>query len=182
MMHSLRRRFSMMRGVNMRKMRNIKTSTLPFIVVRHPFERLVSTFQNKMVDKFNRSTLVKDFHKVFEKINFPNFVKFVLQSSEVNCRNLKHCKLDPHLLPYTVNCAPCNVDYRAVVKLENLAQDLLFIGQMVEVQFEMVVNLNPSSGETSELAKEYFSQIHQQDVEKLNQLYKFDFELFDYDP
>ena len=68
------------------------------------------------------------------------------------------------------------------MKLENLAQDLLFIGQMVGVQFEMVVNLNPSSGETSELAREYFSQIHQQDVEKLNQLYKFDFELFDYDP
>ena len=97
-------------------------------------------------------------------------------------RKLKNCKLDPHLLPYNVNCAPCNVDYKVVVKLENLAQDLPFVGEMAGVQFEMVANLNPSSGKTSELAKEYFSQIHQQDVEKLNQLYKFDFELFDYDP
>ena len=68
------------------------------------------------------------------------------------------------------------------MKLENLAQDLLFIGQMAGVQFEKVVTLNPSSGETSELAKEYFSQIHKQDVEKLYQFYKFDFDLFDYDP
>merc|ERR1712179_33874 len=135
-----------------------------------------------MVDKFNRSTLVRDFYKVFEKVNFPNFVKFVLQSSEVHCRKLEKCKLDPHLIPYNVNCAPCNVDYRVVVKLENLAQDLPFVGEMAGVQFEMVANLNPSSGKTSELAKEYFSLIHQQDVEKLNQLYKFDFELFDYDP
>ena len=55
---------------------------------------------------------------------------------------MKKCKLDPHLLPYTVNCAPCNVDYKAVVKLENLTQDLLFIGQMAGVHFENVVTLN----------------------------------------
>merc|ERR1712179_226599 len=124
MLRSLRRRFSARRGMDMR---NITTSTVPFIIVRHPFERLVSTFQNKMVDKINGRILLRDFHKVFRKINFPNFVKFVLQASEVNCRTLKHCNVDSHLLPYTVNCAPCNVDYRAVVKLENLAQDLLFI-------------------------------------------------------
>ena len=95
---------------------------------------------------------------------------------------MKKCKLDPHLLPYTVNCAPCNVDYKAVVKLENLEQDLLFLGQMAGVQFEKVVTLNPSSGDTSDLAMEYFSQIYKDDVEKLYELYKFDFELFDYDP
>ena len=72
---------------------------------------------------------------------------------------MKKCKLDPHLLPYTVNCAPCNVDYKAVVKLENLEQDLLFLGQMAGVQFENVVTLKPSIGGTSELDMEYFSQI-----------------------
>ena len=93
-----------------------------------------------------------------------------------------NCKLDPHLLPYVVHCAPCNVNYKAVVKLENLAQDLHFIGQMAGVQFDKVVALNPSSGETSELAMEYFSLIHKEDVERLYELYKFDFEMFDYDP
>ena len=95
---------------------------------------------------------------------------------------MKNCRLDSHLLPYIANCAPCNVDYKAVVKLENMAQDLLFIGQMAGVHFEKVGILNPSSGETSELAMEYFSLIHKEDVERLYELYKFDFEMFDYDP
>jgi hypothetical protein len=68
-----------------------------------------------------------------------------------------------------------------VGKLENMQEDIHFIGQMAGVELESIVT-NPSSGNTSELAREYFSQLYKDDVEKLYQLYKMDFEMFGYSP
>ena len=93
-----------------------------------------------------------------------------------------NCWMDAHWIPYIANCALCNIEYTAVAKLENIQEDLQFIGQMAGIEFEMI-QINPSSGgSTSELAREYFSQLKKDDVKKLYELYKIDFLMFGYSP
>ena len=97
-------------------------------------------------------------------------------------RTMAHCWMDDHWIPYIANCALCNIEYSAVAKLENIQEDLQFIGQMAGIEFEMI-QINPSSGgSTSELAREYFSQLKKDDVKKLYELYKIDFLMFGYSP
>ena len=96
-------------------------------------------------------------------------------------RTLSTCSFNRHWLPYIKSCALCNFDYTAVGKLETMQQDLLFIGQMAGTELVKNVSTNPSSGgSTSQLAKEYFSQVDRGDVIKLYQLYKIDFDMFGY--
>ena len=70
-----------------------------------------------------------------------------------------------------------------MARLENLSQDLAFIGQIAGMEFENIAVRNPSrSGNSSDVAMEYFSEVTKQDVEKLYELYKIDFQLFGYSP
>ena len=97
-------------------------------------------------------------------------------------RTMANCTFNPHWLPFVTKCSLCSFDYTAVGKLENMQEDIHFIGQMAGVELESI-STNPSSGgSTSELAREYFSQLDKDDVEKLYQLYKMDFEMFGYSP
>ena len=93
------------------------------------------------------------------------------------------CDVDLHWIPYTATCAPCSIDYMAVARLENLSQDLAYIGQLAGIEFENIETKNPSrGGSSSELAMEYFSEVYKEDVERLYHLYKIDFQLFGYSP
>jgi len=57
-------------------------------MVRHPFERLVSAFQDKMVDGTDPSYFnVRNY--IIEKygeVTFPNFVNMILHKSISKCR------------------------------------------------------------------------------------------------
>ena len=98
-------------------------------------------------------------------------------------RDLRDCDVDLHWIPYTATCAPCSIEYTAVARLENLSQDLAYIGQLAGMEFENIEVKNPSrGGSSSDLAIEYFREVKKEDVEKLYQLYKIDFQLFGYSP
>ena len=99
----------------------------------------------------------------------------------ISNRTMAECHFNHHWLPYVTSCSLCTFEYSAVGRLENMQDDLLFIGQMAGVQFKNNVS-HSSSGSTSQLAREYFSQVDEDDVEQLYQLYKIDFEMFGYSP
>jgi hypothetical protein len=99
----------------------------------------------------------------------------------ISYRTMAECHFNHHWLPYVTSCSLCTFEYSAVGRLENMQDDLLFIGQMAGVQFKNNVS-HSSSGSTSQLAREYFSQVDEDDVEQLYQLYKIDFEMFGYSP
>ena len=88
---------------------------------------------------------------------------------------------------------PCNISYTAVVKLETLKQDAdwLFpkLGlQRLRAAWDSVaggrVHSGPggAGGRTSDqLASTYYGQLARQQVTRLYNKYKVDFEMFDYD-
>ena len=97
-------------------------------------------------------------------------------------RSMASCMFNAHWLPYVSKCSLCSFDFTAVGKLENMQEDIHFIGKVAGVELESIVTNPSSGGSTSELARKYFSQLDKEDVEKLFQLYKMDFEMFGYSP
>ena len=97
-------------------------------------------------------------------------------------RSLSACNVDTHWLPLIARCGHCSIPYNVVGKLETIQQDLFFIGRMVGVNFSDSA-VNPSSGgDTSSLAREYFSMLDKKIIKQLYNSYRMDFELFGYSP
>ena len=84
-----------------------------------------------------------------------------------------------------------------IAKTEELAEDMRYIGQMAGVNLTsqtgddiwgervpliLIVVKNPSSGRTSssDLTRRYFSSLDEKAVRDLEEVYKVDFEMFNY--
>ena len=157
-------------------------STVSFSMVRHPFERLVSAYQDKIVDNSDASythiapTLQRDYGEV----SFPAFAQYVLDTAKHMCRPPPaRCHLDVHWRPFYARCAFCSTHYKVIAKAETFSEDLKQIGRMAGLHFPTLVT-HHSSGDTSELAAGYFRQTPVDLVKQLAELYKPDLAMFGY--
>jgi len=165
------------------ELRTLAQSVITFSVVRHPFERLVSAYQDKVVDVSDTSyTMVRyNLQRRYGKVSFYNFARQILHHSRHNCRSILSCHMDVHWEPYTARCGYCSIQYSVIAQLETFQEDLHYIGRLAGVTFSQIVT-HHSSGNTTSLAREYFRQMDRHTVWKLYQLYQIDFELFGYSP
>jgi hypothetical protein len=176
-----------------------------FVFVRHPFERLVSAYNDKFFGRrdpdyleslfyhekpvevllkasfnkflFNRATTANF------KVTFEKFARFVIY--EIQNRIVSHGSY--HWMPYTDFCGLCLVNYDFVGKLETLGTDLELLSRRVPANlnltlfkdiFESKKNSSPSkSEETSKLS---FSSLPKSLIRELFEAYKMDFLLGDY--
>lgn len=106
-------------------------NSISFLIVRDPFERLLSAYRNKFEEGKNSfykvigDTIVKRFRNHQKKSekdspNFPTFeefLKFIVQSYKNNKA------LDEHWCPYWKFCTPCTINYTLVLKLDTLKRD-----------------------------------------------------------
>ena len=116
---------------------------MSFSIVRHPFERLASAYQNKFVDCNN--SICKKYAKNLEvhygENSFGKFVQMILDQSEKNCQQLNNCKLDNHWKPFISRCAYCDVRYSVIAKAETIEEDQKYIGHMANVTFQQTGNI-----------------------------------------
>jgi len=103
------------------------TQYFTFMVVRHPFVRLVSAYRDKLetLTQYNVRYHIKDGPRMTERRvhnssvadspTFPEFVDYLLRTPP----NL----MDKHWAPYSKLCLPCNISYSAILKLETLQED-----------------------------------------------------------
>ena len=92
-----------------------------FMVVRHPLDRLVSSYNDKVAlgSTFEIRKRVVDFSVKNHLTSEPDlgaFFKYIIKTK---------ANMDRHWAPATDICDPCNVKYDKIVKLETQAQDLL---------------------------------------------------------
>ncbi len=159
-----------------------------FAFVRHPFERLVSGFEDKLV--YNRPAGY--YNKLSDKLdsNFTLFVDYLLEQMDNmtsrGCVMTKgRCMTDQHFSPYYSWCGYCDVDYDAIGKAETFSEDLRYV--VIKSGLEGVVDgddfgLKVHSVKHKEnRAKEYFAQLTEDKRQRLYEYFKLDFELFDYD-
>jgi len=165
-------------------LRMLAKSTTSFSMVRHPFERLVSAYQDKLVDGADPSyfRVKKHIMEKYGEVTFPNFIRMILYKSRTKCESMSTCRLDKHWKPFISRCAYCDIPYRVIAKAETFEEDQQYIGQLAGVQLEHVETHHSSGGSTRDLAKRYFQQLDRRTVDRLYALYQVDFEMFGYSP
>ena len=81
----------------------------------------------------------------------------------------------------------CQINYDIIGKMESFSMDSKYIMDKTgmnstKVKLEEKNNVSSGTGEsTEELTKKMFAKISNELIEKLFELYKFDFEMFDYE-
>ncbi|XP_075726733.1 carbohydrate sulfotransferase 11-like [Rhipicephalus microplus] len=160
---------------------HVVTNYTRVIIVRHPFERLVSAYVNKVRTSRPKLSAVKHLYKGGFSGRGPNgtytfaeFVKIIL--------NMPVQKWDSHWAPYTTRCRPCTMRYNLIVKVETLDRDLQFLLPIIGLAGWSFPKMNAKEAYngTDEGSKEYFAELTRQQVLQLYAIYMYDFEFFGY--
>lgn len=166
-----------------------------FMVVRNPFARLISAYENKLafdtdqsrfyqenvgthiVRKFRKNPSKKSL-KLGNDVTFNEFLRFLLEDNE-----LVH-RYDPHWWLYQGTCLPCRYGYDYIAKLETLDRDLDFLmdkigsGKPNKLKFP---HFNVHKGKTDQLKiTKYYKNVPKHLVNGLLSLYDIDTKMFGY--
>ncbi|XP_068162473.1 carbohydrate sulfotransferase 11-like isoform X2 [Antennarius striatus] len=166
-------------------------SYLKFIFVREPFERLVSAYLNKFTRPYNTA-----FHKLYgTKIirrHRPDAgLKALEKGNNVTFREFVQYLVDPKTQqeePFNEHwervhslCHPCLIHYDLVGKYETLQPDAQTVLKLAGIEGTLQF---PTSSKTtridSNIAAGFFNQISPDHQERLFNLYRMDFLLFNY--
>ncbi|XP_021928309.1 carbohydrate sulfotransferase 11-like isoform X1 [Zootermopsis nevadensis] len=188
-------------------------STLKLMVVRHPFERLLSAYRDKLentrigseqgtahfylkygsriVAKFRQGgngtrtqSLLKPGQYLWdpqlpEPAGFePTFKEFVRYLIDVDVILYS----DDHWIPFYLFCTPCLLNYDIISKVETMLRDQVYVIRAAGLQGLIRPRWKHKtySEDGKETSRRYFSQLSKQEVKRLYEKYKLDFELFDY--
>ena len=160
------------------------------MVVRHPFERLLSAYRDKLEDhrrgvqhgtlhyyrKYGRR-IVSHYRKSNSSRVEPTFEEFVDYLIDTDLA----LYADDHWIPFYLFCTPCLVDYDLIVHFETLDEDFLLLLRQLNVEEGPSWKHMTLGGASSEVAHSYFSQLTKAKVEELFEKYRLDFKLFGYD-
>ncbi|CAD1474255.1 unnamed protein product, partial [Heterotrigona itama] len=193
--------------LNPRKLMQALRSTKKLLVVRHPFERLLSAYRDKLENSVaGREHGTLHFYrkygsKIVEKYRKTNFIPpeeyLVIRRKDVPqpkgieptfrefVQYLIHTDLanygDDHWMPYYLYCTPCLLDYDIIAKVETLWQDQIYTIRKLHLQDTIEPRWRHSGGYENP-SKIYFGQLNKDLIQKLYEKFKLDFELFDYSP
>nr|XP_024215997.1 carbohydrate sulfotransferase 11-like [Halyomorpha halys] len=158
------------------------------ICVRHPFDRILSAYRDKLESRdrapqhgtlhyYKRwGSKIRNKFRTSGKIEptFEEFVKFLIQTDLL-------AYSDDHWIPYNAYCTPCLLRYDYIAKVETLTEDQLFFINSQKLGSWISPSKHHSSKKiSSTVARDYFSQLTKDQVNNLYQKYRLDFEMFDY--
>lgn len=183
---------------------------LKFMIVRHPFERLVSAYRDKLENtNIGQEHGVEHFYKKYgrkivekyrpagqglpavrysQDMDDPSIPapKGVEPTFEEFVKYLSETDLvyyaDDHWMPYYLYCTPCLLDYDVIAKFETLERDQNY----VVLKKRLGNRIKPTwkhltkGVKTSDTVRKYFATITKKDLMALYEKYRIDFELFDY--
>ena len=157
-----------------------RTPALTFSFVRHPFDRLVSAYTDKVLGHASGANLSSLAGK-----SFPEFIDHVLQDAR-RCGSNPACHVNNHWRPQYMECLHCDFDYDVVGKVETFADDVKYIVIKQNLTHLIPVNVTTLKTHASkDIAQKhrtmnYFCQLTKGQIRSLCDFYKLDFELFDY--
>ncbi|XP_043471725.1 carbohydrate sulfotransferase 11-like isoform X2 [Leptopilina heterotoma] len=180
---------------------NQNNNTFKFLIVRHPFERLVSSYRDRIEDntKFTAQAWIyvskifyltrpKLFHSnsttggTLEKIFFndrrlklvPTFQEFVTYLIQESSDNYDH-----HWNQYYKHCSLCEINYNFILKLDNNSpKEIEYISSKLNLPKETLIN-HQATTDFHRTCK-YFKKLSCETILQLYEKYKIDFEMFDY--
>merc|ERR1712127_1111659 len=170
------------------------TKYFKFMVVRHPFVRLVSAFRDKLerMTEYNVRYHAKDAVRMTERRynstvadspTFPEFADYLVRTPP----NL----MDKHWAPYSKLCLPCNISYDAILKLETIKEDADWLFPHLNLthlrpDWDQVAHVHAGPGgeggqDSDTLARNYYGRLARQTIVRLYNKYSVDFRMFGYD-
>uniref|UniRef100_A0A182PK89 Carbohydrate sulfotransferase n=1 Tax=Anopheles epiroticus TaxID=199890 RepID=A0A182PK89_9DIPT len=162
-------------------------NTYSFIVVRDPFERLISAYEERLLGQIHpyfknlSHQIYKRYHDDGQEFGIPSFQDFARYVVD-QFRNKKPSDL--HWRPINDLCTPCLARYDSIMKMETFAQDLEYLKNRTHLHEKIKsVQMNHSRRDPiKRLIEKYYSQLTKQQFDDLYDIYKIDFELFQYSP
>lgn len=161
---------------------------MKFTFVRHPFERLISAYNNKLVEdnsfyrlnygrKIIRRYRMNPSERSLElgdDVRFDEFVQYVIDEWKTGQL------MDVHWRPMADLCTPCYVHYDVIGKFETLKQDADFVLNSInQTRVHEFPRFHPAISKSS--TKLYADQLTEEQLNSIFfHVYKYDFELFDY--
>ncbi|XP_052893559.1 carbohydrate sulfotransferase 11 [Anopheles moucheti] len=174
------------------KLQEAINESISFIIVRHPFERLVSAYKDKIQYALPNSHHHKLGNRIIQKyrktvngkpsslLKYPTFSEFV--NYLLDEIKHPHFEIDMHWVPVTHFCTPCFFHYDVIAKFETLEEDqnyLISIGHLDSVIKPQWKNAGKGA-HTNDMLMKFFSELDAAQIRGLYDYYRFDFELFGY--
>ncbi|NWH62295.1 CHST9 sulfotransferase, partial [Geococcyx californianus] len=167
------------------KQKEILNNYTKVMFTRHPLERLVSAYRDKLLhsEPFYSITVANEIRAMFrknknssDKVSFQEFVSFIT-SKPPNA-------LDIHWKPMFLLCDPCHVRYDILGKYETLGLDsehvLKVIGAPESLHYPSLKRYGSEKRTNGDITLEYLRQLNSEQIEKIKKLYHMDFLLFNY--
>ncbi|XP_018322881.1 carbohydrate sulfotransferase 11 isoform X1 [Agrilus planipennis] len=165
-------------------------NSLSFIIVRHPLERLLSAYRDKIQHSMPRTyhqklgfQIVARYRSKADKTklrkqrwpSFSEFVRYLLDT----VKNKE--PFDMHWAPITQFCTPCMFNFKFIAHTETLEEDQNYI--IHQAGLEGIIKpewRNRGKGITTEQINKYYSELTRTQILHLYNVYRYDFELFNY--
>ena len=171
-------------------------NTIGFLIARHPYERLVSAYRDKILepkrhtiyDVISKHIIVR--YRSQDKLpwdfkgfppTFTEFIQYILEQEDAGYEP------DMHWAPVYSFCNPCQVHLTHIIRMETFDRDTKEILKKANLtQYLPSVQkrrLNISSGERSsyEAAQPNLDQLPRELRKRLYNMYKIDMDLFGYE-
>lgn len=162
--------------------RKLGSEYTKLIVVRHPFDRLVSAYVDKIRTTHPFLTAAK---KIYEDgligkgpngtFTFREFVNIILKQPVE--------KWDEHWAPFTALCRPCSMRYDVIAKVETLDEDLKALLPRIGLSGWSLPERNVktrSNDSRQQAVAQHLLELSRQQLLQLHAIYMYDFELFGY--
>ena len=148
-----------------------------FTFVRHPFERIVSAYNDKIITQ-----------KKYREFEYKSFSDFIERRVLRELESEKKWKVDLHWKPFIDRCHHCSIPYTVIGRIETFQEDFVYIILKNNLEKDLDLNNgslfhspNSSNKDTKKETFQYFLQLNISQIQRLYNAYKIDFELFGYD-
>ncbi|XP_013391259.1 carbohydrate sulfotransferase 9 [Lingula anatina] len=156
---------------------------LKFMFVRHPLERIVSGYRDKLEDPDDiyQKTLGKYLLRKYRNITtednnagttptFSELVRYIISAK----------KLDVHFREYDQLCHPCDIPYDVIGKYETIDTDAANIIKLIGASQEVSFPKSNGAGQTQKFVNKYLMRLNNTERSQLWNRYRFDGRLFNY--
>ncbi|XP_042203109.1 carbohydrate sulfotransferase 10-like [Homarus americanus] len=181
--------------------RHLKNS-MKMMIVRHPLERILSAYRDKMLRVRNPKGKFETMQKKIARgyvdlstntsatnLTQPTFTQFLLKVKDDIKKAWKSGdnKINMHWRPFWLTCAPCHLTYDVIAHVETLNMDQEFIIRELGLQDHLLNLYTHASNfdvynKTSEATRHYYSQVPLSLLKDIVNYYRYDFNLYGYSP
>ncbi|XP_017784239.1 PREDICTED: carbohydrate sulfotransferase 11-like isoform X2 [Nicrophorus vespilloides] len=165
-------------------------NSLSFLIVRHPLDRLLSGYKdkiqyalphtyhrklgNEIIQKYRPKTGTDEKLRKQRYPSFPEFIEYVLDSAK------EDQPMDMHWTPITEFCTPCQFDFTVIAHTETLQEDQEYIIHKAGLQDIIKPEWKNVGRQTVKQMENQYTQLTRAQILQLYHIYRYDFELFNY--